>query len=538
LQGDTLPAPISEIALHGCNLFVMATEFGDWTTNCLLIKYEFIPPDTLLPRDTLKYEDIGQLSPWYYNLHTYKDQLYFISSQSQDRMHDGWVTSNLLTISVADFPAGRGVYGERAYLGDIAYDGDRVAATYGASTYWPEYSGFRVFGPGISVNCITNGEIRDVAIENDTLYVLSDFSITTIDATNRNELRHIGNSNISHRYWGLEEEPVKFRLAVNKRAVYLWRENGFQVYDGYYGSAVSYWFPDTMYGMLIDSDVAYLYGDSLLKVLDIANPARIREIASSSPGFCHAVGAAIRSPYMFIASSREGIYTVGISAADSFAVIGFCADEWMEYSSIQIAGNLLVAGVKGKGVQLYDISDPTFVRKGRFIANIGTPSGVVGTNVVFRNETGIAVYNFASADTAVLCGFHNTLGSRYTLIVDSTSVYVADGSALRVYDCTQAFTGMEVQPVLAPTQLALSPVHPNPFNSTTTISYALPHAGTVKLEVLDITGRLVTTLIDGVQPTGERTVVWDATSIPAGVYFARLTDSVGGMSVGKMVVVK
>jgi len=73
-----------------------------------------------------------------------------------------------------------------------------------------------------------------------------------------------------------------------------------------------------------------------------------------------------------------------------------------------------------------------------------------------------------------------------------------------------------------PENLSLSQNHPNPFNSSTTISYTLPEKGPVTLSIYNLLGQKVATLFDGVQQAGEHKLMWDATGTPSGVYFARL----------------
>jgi flagellar hook assembly protein FlgD len=69
---------------------------------------------------------------------------------------------------------------------------------------------------------------------------------------------------------------------------------------------------------------------------------------------------------------------------------------------------------------------------------------------------------------------------------------------------------------------------PNPFTSATTISYHLPaDGGHVKLEIYDVAGRLVSTLVDEVQQGGEHSLRWSGRNdagheLPAGIYFQRL----------------
>ncbi|TSA19020.1 T9SS C-terminal target domain-containing protein [bacterium] len=64
--------------------------------------------------------------------------------------------------------------------------------------------------------------------------------------------------------------------------------------------------------------------------------------------------------------------------------------------------------------------------------------------------------------------------------------------------------------------------YPNPFNPTTAISYQLIASSHVSLDIFDVLGRRVATLVDDVRQPGAYTVRWDASSFPSGVYFYRL----------------
>ncbi len=65
-------------------------------------------------------------------------------------------------------------------------------------------------------------------------------------------------------------------------------------------------------------------------------------------------------------------------------------------------------------------------------------------------------------------------------------------------------------------------VFPNPFNPVTTVAFALARGGEVRLDIVDVRGRLVTTLVSGVQTAGEHQVLWAAGGQPSGAYFAVL----------------
>ena len=64
--------------------------------------------------------------------------------------------------------------------------------------------------------------------------------------------------------------------------------------------------------------------------------------------------------------------------------------------------------------------------------------------------------------------------------------------------------------------------YPNPFNSSTTIEYSLREAGHVTIEIYDLLGRRVETLVDEEQEAGQHRVIWDAGEHTSGVYFHRI----------------
>lgn len=87
---------------------------------------------------------------------------------------------------------------------------------------------------------------------------------------------------------------------------------------------------------------------------------------------------------------------------------------------------------------------------------------------------------------------------------------------------------------LAPASVTLaSPrVAPNPFATRTTISFDLAHSGSVRVEVFDVTGRLVRRIPSRTLGAGRHHVAWDGRTdgggaAPAGVYFVHVDDRVG-----------
>jgi hypothetical protein len=101
-------------------------------------------------------------------------------------------------------------------------------------------------------------------------------------------------------------------------------------------------------------------------------------------------------------------------------------------------------------------------------------------------------------------------------------VVVVGGSAEQI-----SLDSPVIEPSPAQAEITLSANHPNPFVGGTTIVYALPAAMPVRLEIFDIAGRKVRTLVNGVQGAGESRVNWNGRDehgarVSAGVYIYRL----------------
>jgi len=74
-----------------------------------------------------------------------------------------------------------------------------------------------------------------------------------------------------------------------------------------------------------------------------------------------------------------------------------------------------------------------------------------------------------------------------------------------------------------PEVYSLSQNYPNPFNPTTTIQFALPKSADVTLEVFNLIGQRVERLVSGFKEAGTYTLQFDASHLPSGVYFYRMS---------------
>jgi len=73
-----------------------------------------------------------------------------------------------------------------------------------------------------------------------------------------------------------------------------------------------------------------------------------------------------------------------------------------------------------------------------------------------------------------------------------------------------------------PNNFALYPAYPNPFNPSTTIRFDLPEEGFITMNVYNITGKLVETLVNEVFPAGSHSMQWNPVNLSSGVYIVQL----------------
>jgi hypothetical protein len=88
-----------------------------------------------------------------------------------------------------------------------------------------------------------------------------------------------------------------------------------------------------------------------------------------------------------------------------------------------------------------------------------------------------------------------------------------------------------------PQRLVADQNYPNPFNPVTTIAYNLPRDARVQLQVFNVRGQLVRTLVDGVQAAGRHETTFDGTGLPSGSYVYRLNAG-GEVLTRQMMLVK
>lgn len=79
-----------------------------------------------------------------------------------------------------------------------------------------------------------------------------------------------------------------------------------------------------------------------------------------------------------------------------------------------------------------------------------------------------------------------------------------------------------VEPTSLPRDFMLHQNYPNPFNPIAEISFSIPEAADVRLDIFNVMGQQVTTLVNWRCEAGDHAVTWDAAGVSSGIYFYRL----------------
>ena len=83
-------------------------------------------------------------------------------------------------------------------------------------------------------------------------------------------------------------------------------------------------------------------------------------------------------------------------------------------------------------------------------------------------------------------------------------------------------SNIAVSSVLIPKEFALQSAYPNPFNPVTNLKFGLPVDSKVSMQIYNLQGQVVSTLLNDNMQAGYHSVVWNADNHSSGIYFVQM----------------
>ncbi len=272
---------------------------------------------------------------------------------------------------------------------------------------------------------------------------------------------------------------------------------------------------------------AYFLDYSHFRILDISNSVNPTEL-----GNLHFSGTnealAQSANYVYLIGWRvESDMLVSIDISNpANPVLANYVTENMFCSRLFIDGNDLYVVNQPYYFNIWDISTPgNFIYPPRHLALSGITNIFAGFGYAFATlgRNGLSVIDIATGDSCTELSRLTLPAYAADLYISGEYIYIADTDSLLIFRFIPASVS---DPLSPPSVYSLFQSYPNPFNPSTTISFTLPSAQHVRLEIFDILGRRVRLLADQRFEAGEHMIVWDGNNqsgaeAPSGVYFYR-----------------
>ncbi|MCP4582131.1 MAG: T9SS type A sorting domain-containing protein [candidate division Zixibacteria bacterium] len=141
-----------------------------------------------------------------------------------------------------------------------------------------------------------------------------------------------------------------------------------------------------------------------------------------------------------------------------------------------------------------------------------------GVDIKYTDDNDIMTVLAYSPDGTTLASGNNVL---FTVPADGEGALSIEEASLS--DNRGALLDARIDRAdVIPIDFSLNQNYPNPFNASTTINYQLPRSADVTIEIFDLLGRRVTTLVNEQLLAGSYHVIWHADNISSGIYFYKL----------------
>lgn len=278
-----------------------------------------------------------------------------------------------------------------------------------------------------------------------------------------------------------------------------------------------------VYSLFLVGDYAYIVDHfENYEIIDISDPSNPTYAGYyDTPG--QAFDGLVLDNYAFIADGMMGLHIIEVSDPANPIFAG-------GNTSLLIAQDVCISedyayiAALVFGLRIADISNLTYpIQVGNYLTDSYAGHVAIIDNRAFITEgsAGLEVVDISDRSNPTFVEFYDTPGNAREIVAVGEYIYVADGPSLQILRyINQSDVPWEENGL--PAEFGLCQNYPNPFNAQTTIRYVLPEASHVTVNIYDILGRHVTTLVNDSQPAGSHHMIWNAADRSSGIYFYRI----------------
>lgn len=375
------------------------------------------------------------------------------------------------------------------------------------------------------------GNTDDIALKGDYIYVANGYgNLRIYNKEDVNSVQEVG------IYTSPNESGVNFVKVVDNYAYLVSSiDESFSIVDITNPLQPTELGTYVLEGMVNDLGItgnhAVVYDNPYISSIDISNPAQI-QLTSRCDAPQYITAIAVDGNYVYIVIwegtiSKMLVYNiVDPSAIQLVGTYNFAGNG----KDITVCGGYAYIADCRNGLLVVDVSNPSYLQ---LVSSYTTYNEYEPTLVTVANnyayiglfDKGFMVIDISNPLELRKVGYYKASGTVKNIVVQGNYAYVSTNSSFGIYDCSQAVAISDENEVSAKTVLKQN--YPNPFNPTTNISFTVAKQCPVRLDVYNIRGQHVRSLLDETCMKGEHSVVFNGCddsnqSLSSGMYLYKL----------------
>jgi hypothetical protein len=235
-------------------------------------------------------------------------------------------------------------------------------------------------------------------------------------------------------------------------------------------------------------------------------------------------------PYLFVPDEAFGLYVLDASDPINIREVASCQTPGPAWW-VDLSPDKKVAYVSDfhNGLRIFDISNPVVpIEIGSYKEDLECITHIVASGdcvyLTDSQEIGLHVLDVSDPTAPVEIAYHRTPGAyAIDIALANDLVYLLDMTHFEIFEITSGPTGVKNIPQVSLIKdNRIHSVYPNPFNTSTKIIFDLATSGHILIDIYNVTGQKVQTLVNEFYQAGRHAQLFQAAHLASGTYIIRL----------------